>query len=214
MLYKMPSISFLGNWSFARAYVMKHRRGPKDDVIAGLQSIFRLDLKTAEAIYNEVALSETDTEISEVLSSRFVFDSHLAKGYEEGGLVYFENGAILNLEELTAKIFLPRKTSYDKIKYVFFFDSQDLIYREYDDAGEEWCGLFYREDIVAEEDQQEEAEGPKDEGYRCIGLTKELGQSLFVRLYFARAKGLKYFEPFMIDPDAGLFAFKIRWEAD
>ena len=205
---------------------MKYRDRPKEDVIDGLKEIFRLPLEDAEDLYSEVELSQTSQETSEVLSERWMFDPHLAEGRQEAGLVYFDNGAILTLEGMRAKIFLPQKRKYENIKHIFFFDEEELVYREDPDADNEWCGLFYatqassaqpkpgepNEAVSLEEPPEERPEDQTE--YWCIGLTKGLAKSLFARLYFTWAKGLRHFEPFIMDKEAGIYAFSIKWEVD
>ena len=46
------------------------------------------------------------------------------------------------------------------------------------------------------------SEGGEEGSYKCILLDRELGRSLFSRLYFFKGKGLKYFKSF-IDVDEG-----------
>ena len=49
--------------------------------------------------------------------------------------------------------------------------------------------------------------------YKCILLDRELGMSIFTRLYFLRGKGLKHFIPF-IDAEEGnnyIRYFNIIW---
>ncbi|MBN2121370.1 MAG: hypothetical protein JW734_10000 [Candidatus Omnitrophica bacterium] len=218
MIYKMQAISFLGNWSFPKAYVMKHRNASKGEVLNNLSRIFALSSQEAERIYNEVILSQSPSEVNEVLSQRWAFDHRISKGKEAEGLVYFTNGAVFDLEKITARIFHPGEREFKKLKYIYFFSAEDLIYKEYEDSDFEWACLFLKKQAPLEEAIQEsDLSGDKQEPsfrneYVCLGLAKELANTLFCRLYFMKAKGLKHFEPFVIDEEAGLYAFKINWE--
>jgi len=50
------------------------------------------------------------------------------------------------------------------------------------------------------------------DGFESVLLDKPLATSLFSRLYFLKGRGLKYFEPFYADDDAGIFVYRIKWD--
>ena len=228
MLFKMHEISFIGNWGFAKVYIMKNRNKAREEILDNLEEMFLLPRNKAEAYYNEVILSTSGEEINEVLSNRWKFYFGLSEGEEENGNVYFGNGIILRLSDLDARIFFSDEQKFKQFKYVFFVDGQNLIYREHKDADSDWGCVFFksavsgltqegtqandlRNEAVSTQGQAEVLKQPSKEKWQCIGMSKDLGQSLFFKLYFMKGKTLKYFKPFIIDERSGLYAFKIDW---
>lgn len=198
MLYKISAISFLGNWDFAKVYIMKNKKMPKKHIFENLENLFSLSLSQAENLYQQVLLSSAKAERNEILSSRWIFKYGIGKGTEEDGLIYFDNGVVLDSANTKARIFIKNQRAYKKFKHVFIFDGERLAYKNYQDTDFDFGCLFFKD---------------KDQ-YRCVGLNQALGRSLFCKLYFMRAKGLKYFEPFLVDEEAGIYTYKINWSSD
>jgi len=213
MVFKMHEISFLGNWNFASVYIMNNKDMPKEEMLDNLDKKFSLPDKEAERLYNEVMLSVSGRESSEVLSRRLRFYFGLGEGREEDGVIYFSNTVVFDLSSLNARIFFPEQGRFARFKYIFFFNGDDLVYKEFEDADSE---IALDEGPVSNISPASGANSAPtqaaEERWRCIGLSKELGKTLFSRLCFMKAKGLKYFEPFILDEDTGLFAFKIKWK--
>jgi|GEM_PF-554493 len=201
MIYKMAAISFLGNWDFARVYILKNKKIPEAIVLDKLMKVFAMEPEAAEKLYQEVSLSKTSAGINEVVSRKWMFPLYVGKGNEEAGVVYFSNGVSLDLNRLRAKIFDPQQSVFKNLSFVFIFDGKNLTYQELDDYNSPRFtsgGFFFK----------------GDHGWECIGVSdKALGQSLFSRLIFTKAKNSKYFEPFLSDDQEGLYLFKINWNA-
>lgn len=198
MVSKTVAFSFLGNWSFPKLYIKRYRDLSKREVTNNLERIFGLTQKKAESFYSETLLAGNQDENSEVLSKRLGFRYDLSKGKEDDGIIYFGNGIIFNHGELKAKKFFSKEGKYRKFKEVFFFDGKTLISKSYEDSDfKEGCLII--------------KDGDK---WKAIGLSKELGKSLFVRLYFLKGKTLKHFEPAYSDDDAGIYIYKICWERE
>lgn len=195
MIYKMYNISFLGNWNFSKVYINKNRSFPKAKIIDNLVTIFSLSKEQAESAYGETIVASTEEELSEVISKRFSFFFVTDKQKQEGGLVYFNNGIILNLSDFTARVLAIDK-GYKKYKNVFIYDNKNLNVYENKDTD-------YNESIFFLK---------KKNGWCAVGLSKELAESLFLKLYFLDGTGLKYFEPFYADDDAGIYVYKIKWQ--
>ncbi|MCQ9206019.1 MAG: hypothetical protein NG737_06890 [Omnitrophica bacterium] len=193
---KMAAISFLGNWDFRKVFIRKHKNMPKQVIFSNLQEIFSLSFSEAEKLYNEVEFSAATRKEAKVVSKEWVFYLSLKEGKQEKNIVYFDNGVVLNLKDLKARIFSPKNREYNKFRYVLLFDGENLVYKRYDDAR-------IKSGILAIKENDE---------YKCIGLSADdLGRSLYARLYLGKAKGLKYFEPFILDDKSGFYAFKIKW---
>ena len=194
MIYKMHNISFLGNWDFSKLYAIRNNNLSRAQLIKNLTEVFPLSKEQAEKIYNEVMIAGTEEESSEVLSRRYAFFFVIDKGNEEGQNVYFDSGVILNLSDFTARILTMGK-GYKKYENVFIYDNSKLsVYKNKD--------TDYKESMLFVKDK---------DGWRAISLSKELAQSFFTKLYFFKATGLKYFEPFYADDTAGIYVYKIKW---
>lgn len=195
MASMMSSISFLGNWNFPKVYALRNKNLPKETMIANLREIFLLPQKQAEAIY-EQALSAAGMGDDEIKSSRYQFVFGIEEGKKDDNLIYFNNGIIFNQASLKAMVFLPLSGEYKLFKYVYFFDGKKMAYQERTDSNFDWGCLVVND----------------NNNFISVGLSKELAQSLFVKLYFLKGKGLKYFEPFYSDDKAGIYVFRIKWE--
>ncbi len=191
---KMYNISFLGNWSFPKVYVMKHRQLPKNKIIENLVKIFALPQAEAENIYNEVTLAATEDETNEVLSKRYSFNVFTNKGEKEGKFICFDNGIILDLSDFTSCVFSLDK-GYKVYKNTFIYDGENL-------SAYENKGTDYNESALFLKDKNT---------WQVVNLPKEMINSLFTKLYFFNASGLKYFEPFYADDNAGIYIYKIKW---
>jgi hypothetical protein len=194
MIYKMHNISFLGNWDFSRVYVLKNNNLPKSKVIEGLTGIFSLSKEQAESIYGETILATTEDELSEILSKRYSYKFFIEKGTEKNGVVYFDNGVILNLADFGARA-LSIGEGYKKYRYVFIYDNEKITLYEDKDADYKESVLFFK----------------NNNEWKGVGLSKDLAESLFTKLYFFGGAGLKYFEPFYADKDGEMRVYKIKW---
>ncbi|MCF7908114.1 MAG: hypothetical protein K9L86_04500 [Candidatus Omnitrophica bacterium] len=200
MIYKISAISFLGNWNFAKVYIIKHQDLPKLEVINNLFRVFGLKQSEAELLYEEVMFSRIGREVNEVVSEKWTFPLYLAAGREDSGTVYFDNGIVLALNSSRATMFQQPEKKFKELSFTFIFDGDNLTYNESKmsqpmrfNSG----GFFF-----------------KDNGqWKCIGVSnKALGESLLAKLYFTKAKTLDYFEPFIALDKANLYAFKIKWK--
>ncbi len=199
IVHIMPQISFIGNWDFAKLYVMKNRGESKDKVVEEIKDIFNLKNKEAEQIYNEVIISSDEAEKNAVLSERFYLKSDIGEGGQErdiGGIstVYFDNGIVWNSKSLAARLFFPNG-QYKQFKNISVFDGKEFSSKKFEDADLEIACLFFKD----------------DDKWRSIVMSEELVKSLFVRLYFLEGAGLEHFEPFYSDDDAGIYVYEIRW---
>jgi hypothetical protein len=159
-----------------------------------LSEIFSLSREQAEVIYQEVKLPFIGNN-TEFNSSRYKVIFSVAKGSREDGLIYFDNGIVFNLANLKARVFFPENSEYKVFKYVYFFDGKKMAY--YQDPASN-----FTQACLALEEKNE---------FSAIGLSRELIKSLFVKLYFLKGKGLKYFEPFYMDEKEGRYIFRINW---
>lgn len=125
--------------------------------------------------------------------------SKLGTGDKTGSIVYFDNGVVFDLSNMESRIFYPDGDN-SKIKFMYFYDNEELVKKKMEDAEFKESGLFF--------------EGEKGDSniWKSVLLSKGLGDSLLTRLYFLKGKGLKNFELFYSDEEAGIYIYKIRWE--
>lgn len=200
MLGDMSSLSFLGNWDFAKVYAMQSRDVPKESVLHCLEDTFSLSHRRSETLYGEVMLSMDKGKVNEVLSERLEFSLGVGRGERKGDVVYFDNGIILELDGFMARKYIASEKRFEQFDYIFFFNGKHLTYIKcaYDKREVSGLGCLFVED---------------NGQWQSILLSSEkLGRSLFSRLYFMKAKGLKHFKPFILDNKRGIYVFAINWE--
>jgi hypothetical protein len=197
MVYQMSDDTFIANWDFAKVYALQHKGKPKAEVVKGLMNIFSLSEAKASAIYDEVGRVKTAQEKNEVLSQRWLFNPPLAEGMDSGSTVYFDNGIIFEKDTLSARIFSFNEKRYKKFSSTLYFDGQQLQMKAFDDAQLTSGALIIK----------------TERGFQSLGyLNRQLAESMFSRLLFMKAKGLKHFEPFAGNEKAGIYAFRIIWD--
>jgi len=120
------------------------------------------------------------------------FYSPIVRGHEQDGTVLFDNGFIYNKKERTIY------SNSGQIPRSLFIQTEDKMFEIiYPNPNIIFSILVYQD----------------KEGYKAVCLDRELGHSLFVRLYFLQGVGLTHFKKH-IDAEEGdnyLGSFKIDW---
>lgn len=197
MLPKIGSISFLANWDFMKVYMLRNMQKPKEDLLKDTRSVFGVSLDKAEECYREIVLTPGGKAINESLSKRWFVRAPPSEGKISGSLLYFDNGLVYDLVTNKAILYYISSGEYKIPKKVFLF--KDYGYQEMDNPdGDEDIGVL----IFKAEDK-----------YKVIIADEELIHSLLIRLFFLRGQGLKYFEPFIMDDEAKVYVYRIKWEA-
>jgi hypothetical protein len=197
LLGKMGNISFLGNWDFKKLYVYRNLSKPKEEVLANLSRIFGISLEVAKQYYDEIVITPRDDSIYEALSDRVSFYSKVDEGRLEGDSLYFDNGLVFDKVAEKGAVYSRRDKKYKTVKNMF------VSYEDREKEIENEEGDFNKSVLLFEIDDK----------YKSIVLDSPLEKSLFSRLYFLRGRGLKYFEPFIIDDEAKIYVYKINWES-
>lgn len=191
MPYKMPAISYLGNWNFSKVYIAQNfDKKEKSQIIEHLKNLGR-DEQEIQRFYQEAFLI-SNKKNDEWLSHRLQFYGSLAKGREEGGIVSFENGFAYNVKEGVIQ-----SNNHQIPRSLFLLTDDGLTESVYPNANVIYSVLIFK----------------GEDDYKSILLDPELGRSMFVRLYFLNGKGLKYFKPF-VDAQEGnnyIRVFDIVW---
>lgn len=191
MPYKIPAISYLGNWNFSKVYIAQNFDSrEKDKIIDYLKNLGR-DGQTIQRFYQEAFLIPAKKR-DEWLSRRLQFYGPAAGGREKDGLVFFDNGFAYNISE--RKI---QSNSGQVPRSAFVAEDGNITETIYPNANVAFSVLIFK----------------AEDGYKSIFLDHELGRSIFVRLYFLNGRGLKHFLPF-VDAQEGnnyIRVFDIIW---
>ncbi|MCX5713295.1 MAG: hypothetical protein NT033_00440, partial [Candidatus Omnitrophica bacterium] len=198
MCDKMGSISYLGSWDFIKAYLAKRAEGA--DLAEAEDHIFKIKAsgrKEIEKFSKEAALADQE-DLGELVSQRFRIHSRLLSGQEKDGLVLFDKGFVFRPKEQLVYLYSPRLDRFRIPKSLFVFDNNQFKETPYPKND---LGLS----LLVFKDKQE---------YRAVLLDRPLAVSLFSRLYFLNAAGLKHFKPFMEEKvaDGVIRVFEIIWE--
>jgi len=191
MIPKMPAISYLGNWDFSKVYIVQNFNSREKDAILDYLKKLGRDSLQIQRFYQEVFLIAPEN-IDTWLSTRLQFYGGLASGREKEGVIFFENGCVYDPKEQTLALSngqIPRS--------LFVLEGDAFVERPLANANAPFSALVYNIDNT----------------YKCIVLDRELANSLFVRLYCLRGKGLKHFLPFIDAEDANNYirVFNIAW---
>ncbi|MCX5696562.1 MAG: hypothetical protein NTU54_01080 [Candidatus Omnitrophica bacterium] len=199
MCDKLGSISYIGSWDFVKAYLAKKSEGPGLDAAKGyLAKIKAQDKEEIERFSREAVLADPD-DLEEIVSERFKIHSRLLKGQETDGLVLFDKGFVFRPKEQRIYLYSPRLDRFRIPKSLFLFENNQLREVVYPNNELDLSLLVFKD---------------KNE-YRAVLLERPLADSLFVRLYFLNAAGLKHFKPFIeekVAPDSFIRVFEIVWE--
>lgn len=191
MPYKMPAISYLGDWNFSKVYLAQNfNKTEKNQIIEYLKNL-KGDEQQIERFYQEAFLISKGN-LNEWLSQRLQFYSGLLNGRAKDGAVYFDNGFIYTIKEGTVQ------SSVGQVpRSVFVVREDRLVETVYPNPNVPFSVLVYE----------------TKEGYKSILLDRELGGSLFVRLYYLGGRGLKHFTPFVESEEGNNYIrfFNIVW---
>jgi len=192
MPFKIGAISYLGNWDFSRVYMAQNfNKQEKAQIIEYLKSFGR-DEQELQRFYQEVFLISTKN-LNEWLSHRLQFYSGTMDGHEKGGVIYFENGFAYNPGDSSL-----RSNNGQIPRSLFLQVDGNIIEQVFPNANIGCSLLIYQTQPGV---------------YKSVMLDRELGKSMFVRLYFLKGKGLRHFTPF-IDAEEGnsyIRVFGIAW---
>lgn len=175
MVSKMPMISYLGNWNFAKVYIAQNFHKQEKGQIIGWLKNLGWDEQDLQRFYQEIFLL-SGKNLDEWFSQRLQFYSGLAGGWEENGVIYFENGFIYSPK---GKSIIRSNTGQVPLS-LFIASENNFLEIPIPNANAGFSALIF----------------DTAEGYKCILLDRQLANSLFMRLYFLKGRGLKHFQPF------------------
>ena len=198
MKNKIPAISFLGNWDFAKVYLSQNiNRKSRLQILNYLKGL-GLDGALADRLYQEATLLFKE-DFEYWVSRRFRFHGDVLKGQRNNNIILFDRGLIYNPAEQTAYLYSPKENSYEIPKELFIFENNKLKKASYQKNNLSLSVLILKD----------------KEDYEAVLFDPPLINSLFMRLYFLRGTGLKYFRPFIEEktPDGYIRVFEIDWDS-
>jgi asparagine N-glycosylation enzyme membrane subunit Stt3 len=195
MVQKIGAISYLGNWDFSKVYIAQKLKAKEETkLVEHLTKELGKDKGLMQKFYQEAFLISPEN-LDDWLSNRLQFYTPLADGKKEQDAVFFANGYIYKPKE---------KIIYSKDGHIprslFVFEDNDVKEIVYGNPNVIYSALV-----------SQDANG----NYKMIILDRELGKSMFSRLYFFEGKGLKYFEPFINVEEGNNYirVYNIKWSS-
>jgi hypothetical protein len=198
LIGKMYPISYLGNWDVARVYVIKNiNTKSKEEIISGLDAR-GINSAAAQIMYDDARLLAPG-QYNSWISHNARFISGLIPGTRRGDSVFFNSGLVYNINEGAMVAYNGYDGQYHVPRSIFYVEGDRLSEHVYPDGNLDFSVLLLRD----------------GDHYQAVQLDRELGLSLFTRLYFLKGKGLKYFKPFTDNGDSQNYVgvFEIDWDA-
>jgi hypothetical protein len=187
----MGAISYLGNWDFSKVYIAQNfNKKEKDSLIEHLKKLGRDD-QMVQQFYQEAFLINP-ANLDDWLSGRTLFFSDLLGGVERDGVVFFPNGFFYDTKQGNIG-----SNSGQVPRSLFVLSEKGLMEKIIPEANVIFSIFVFR----------------TQEGYKSVLLDRRLANSLFLRLYFFNAAGLRYFIPFITAQDGNNYirVFNIIW---
>lgn len=194
MQFKIPAISHLGNWDFNKVYMAQNiKRIEKNRLTDYLIKLGR-NSQDVQRIYQEAFLIP-EKNLKDWISHRSQFYSGLIGGIRKDNKVFFDNGFVYSPDEQVI-----RSGNNQIPQSLFIFFKQDNLVEIIYPTSNMGASV-----LVTKTGQDH---------YQMLILSRELANSLFVRLYFLNGLGLRNFKPFIEAGDAGNYirAFEIIWD--
>jgi len=192
MLSKMPAISYLGNWNFPKIYIAQNiNRLEKEQILDYLKKLGH-PLEKMQLFYQEAFLIKSKN-IDDWLSDKYYFYSDLEEGILKDEKVFFNNGFVYDPKEnkLTS--------NFGQVPRSFFVLKEDRFEEIINNSPNVRFSVF----IIPESDNK----------YFCFLADREMSDSLFVKLYFLKGKGLKHFIPLIMAQEGNnyILVYNIVW---
>jgi len=192
MLSKMPAISYLGNWNFSKIYIAQNiNRLEKEKIVEYLNKLGHHPEKI-QLFYQEAFLIKPKG-LDDWLSDKYYFYSDLQEGIFKDEKVYFNNGFIYDPKEnkLTS--------NFGQVPRSFFVLKEDRFEEITNNSPNVKFSVFI---IPSSNDK-----------YYCFLADREMSDTLFVKLYFLKGKGLKHFIPLIMAEEGNnyILVYNIAW---
>ena len=198
MLGKIGPISYIGNWDFKKAdmWIRKNHLSQDNFLSYCIQKV-GLTREEAEKKLSELSLMDSKT-VKMWFSNVWGYFSVLSPSRQDGPLLFFENGLVVDLDNHHAAV----QSEYSDKRGV----PQSLIYDEAGKMKEE-----PQKDATLKFDALMIKEGDVT---KSLLLTPSLAKSLMVRLYFLKGEGVKAFKLFDKEEDDNgnaIYVYQVVW---
>jgi len=193
----IPSISYIGNWNFKKAYLGYNINMLDKEKIARQLSGVMKEGREIEKIYQEAKLLPKGA-LGDWASSTWRLYDGFAKGLKKGEVILFDNGLVYDLRKKEVFLYSSKHRKYRIPRSLFTFENGSLKETVYPAYDLDLSVLMLKD---------------KDD-YQAILLNTQLAKSIFVRLYFLNGVGLKHFKPFIEERIGSDYirSFEINWE--
>jgi len=199
---KIPAISLIGNWDFQKGDIwLSFTTKTIPEFVNYLSSVHQIK---KEDITNYIDMLQyiNKKEARNWISRSFIIDYRSLTGYfkKEDNLMLFDNDIVLDLDK--KKVFRLRGQNKEigiPRSLVFLDDDGNLKEFTYSDANVVYSVLLFKEG---------------KENYKTILMDPELTKSMFIRMYYFRGNGLKYFSLIDTEETEGgnyIFVYKVNW---
>lgn len=203
LIYKMPSLSFLGGWDFKKADIYRSFKfsNNKEKFINYLTKNEGYDNDDAAKLYDKLIFLNSKDALSWISpSSEYYRESR--KFRKADNLLLFDNGFVVDLGNYRTYFDNIKQSKWDIPKSIFYEEAGLLKEEVFPDSDIDFSVLLLKE---------------KDD-YGIISLDSKIAKSMFTRLYFLSGLGLKSFhlviKKEIKDKEGYILVYKIDWDED
>lgn len=180
MVNIMPTLSTIANWDFERVDLLhKYSIFNKNDFIDYCKKHLKYSEDYVQTIYADLKSRDRSNLLQWVSKESYQFYTPNLESFDDSGkLIFFDNGIVIDMENLRA-YFRDSRGSKELVPMDLIFIDEDTV----------------RENINTKGDTAYSVLLTKRNGiYKAVLFSRPLAQSLFFKLYFMNGKGLKHFK--------------------
>ncbi|MEM4369239.1 MAG: STT3 domain-containing protein, partial [Candidatus Woesearchaeota archaeon] len=196
MISKAGVWAHFGSWNFDRADLWLSRNEPKEKFVQKAVKDNNYSQEEALRLYTELQGIKTEREGNSWIAPWPNYASGLASCSQKKNIVECNNGITINLENYSATI--PTNNGIIQPSSVVYVEGPDVVEKKFNTSNDLSLSLI-----------------PVEGGYQVILMQKELGLSMFNRLYFFRGHGLRHFKLFDAQRQLSggwIYTWKVDWD--
>ena len=198
MPVKIGAISYIGNWDFIKADLwLKRDRLSQFDFLTYATEKCGLTKQEAESIYLETSLLNKE-ELKPWFSKVVGFYSSLADSKQDGQLLFFENGLVVNLADNHAHVASEFPEKRGTPKSLIFMENGFLKEVPQKNADLSFSALLIKD----------------KNAYKSLLLDAGFAKSMLIRLYYFKGEGLKNFKLWYQEVDDkgnAIYVYQVLW---
>jgi len=188
-----------GSWDFEKAYIWTNlRKLNKDDMISAMKTKFNYDNEKAEQVYYKIQSIDDEKAANNWISPWPGYMSQLVNCQTKGNAVTCNNGAIIDLTNLDAKIQVQGGTGIPR-SLVYINENKEIQEKTFSNSKIDASVVLV----------------PSGNGFKSLLCNPLLANSMFTRMYFMDGHGLEHFELFdeRIQPTGEkIYVWKVNWD--